>query len=122
LPRVDRDVVRIARRAATPCHHFIRNHAEQRPRSVRFVTRAAMSCALASVNSSLMARVTWLSESSSEGRLIMMKRVLYASVASAAITLAARATYAAAEDVGCCRVECRGPNTVRVTLNDTMAS
>jgi hypothetical protein len=51
-----------------------------------------------------------------------MKRVLYASVASAAITLAAPATYAAPEDVGCCRVECRGPNTVRVTLNDTIAS
>jgi hypothetical protein len=51
-----------------------------------------------------------------------MKRVLYASVASAAITLAAPATYAAAEDVGCCRVECSGPNTVRVTLNETIAS
>src|SRR5262245_30987928 len=52
----------------------------------------------------------------------MVKRVLCASVASAAMTLAAPATYAVAEDVGCCRVECRGPNTVDVTLHDTIAS
>ena len=52
----------------------------------------------------------------------MMRRVVCASVASAAIALAASATYAAAEDVGCCRVECRGPNTMRVMLNETIAS
>lgn len=52
----------------------------------------------------------------------MMKRDLYAALAIAAMTLAVPATYAAAEDLGCCRVECRGPNTGRVTLNDTIAS
>ena len=52
----------------------------------------------------------------------MVKRVLCASVASAAMTLAVPATYAVAEDGGCCRVECRGPNTVDVTLHDTIAS
>ena len=51
-----------------------------------------------------------------------MRRVVCASVASAAIALAASATYAAAEDVGCCREECRGPNTMRVMLNETIAS
>lgn len=52
----------------------------------------------------------------------MMKRVLCVSVTTAAMTFATPATYAIAEDVGCCRVECRGPNTMRVTLNDTIAS
>ena len=53
--------------------------------------------------------------------LAMMKRDVYAALASVTLSLLGAATVKA-EDVGCCRVECRGPNTVRVTLNDSMAS
>ena len=52
----------------------------------------------------------------------MMKRDVYAALASASLIGLAAATYAEAEDVGCCQVECRGPNTVGVRLDDAKAS
>jgi hypothetical protein len=56
----------------------------------------------------------------------MMKRdLVYAALAGAAVAFTAAATSARGEDagdVGCCWVECRGPDTVRVTVNETTAA